>query len=153
MRLREGGPEDRAACFAIYREAVLNGATHYSEAEREAWTPPDDDGLWMKSRLAEGITWIAEVGGLPAGFLTTTPDGHLDLFFVRAEHHGTGLAATLYDRFLGWADDAGRRTLTTFASHHARRFLEPRGWKVIEDETTLRNGVPLTRWRMALTRP
>lgn len=152
MSLREGGPEDRGACFAIYRDAVLNGASLYTDAERTAWTPPDDDGLWMESRLTEGVTWIAEAGGRPAGFLTATPAGHLDLFFVRAAHHGTGLGTALYDRFLGWADDTGQATLTTFASHHARRFLEPRGWSVVEKETAIRNGVPLSRWRMALTR-
>ena len=153
MILREAGPGDTAACFAIFRDAVLNGATLYSTDERRAWAPPEDDGARMTPRLAAGRTWIAETDGAPAGFLTAMPRGYLDFFYVRPGHHGTGLAAALYARFLAWAEETGQATLTTHASHHARRFLEPRGWSVVEKEIVLRNGVPLTRWRMALSRP
>jgi putative acetyltransferase len=150
--LREAAPEDAAACFAIYRDAV-NGATLYTAEERLAWAPPDDDGAWMGPRLAAGCTWIAEESGTQAGFLTAIPGGYLDFFYVRPAQRGQGIAAALYARFLDWAEAQGHGTLTTHASHHARRFLEPRGWRVVEKETVTRNGVPLTRWRMALARP
>jgi putative acetyltransferase len=152
MTLREATPGDAGSCFAIYRDAVLDGATLYSAEERRAWAPPEDDGGWMVPRLAAGCTWIAEVDGAPAGFLTAMPGGYLDFFYVRPAQHGTGLAAALYARFLDWAEATGVDTLTTHASHHARRFLEPRGWSVVEKEVVMRNGIPLTRWRMALRR-
>lgn len=151
MILREAAPEDAASCFAIYRDAV-NGATLYSAEQRRAWASPEDDGVWMGPRLAAGCTWIAEEGGAPAGFLTAMPGGYLDFFYVRPGQRGTGLSAALYARFLDWAEATGEDTLTTHASHHARRFLEPRGWIVLEKETVTRSGVPLTRWRMALVR-
>jgi putative acetyltransferase len=150
--LRGAHAGDTGACFAIHRDAILNGATLYSMEERRAWAPAEDDGAWMAPRLAAGRTWIAEVDGAPAGFLTAMPDGYLDFFYVRPAQHGTGLAAALYACFLDWAATTGQVTLTTHASHHARRFLEPRGWAVTEMETVMRNGVPLARWRMALSR-
>ena len=151
MILREATPGDAGSCFAIYRDAV-DGATLYSAEERRAWAPPDDDGAWMAPRLAAGRTWIADRDGAPAGFLTAMPGGYLDFFYVRPAQRGKGVAPALHARFLDWAEAEGHRTLTTDASHHARRFLEPRGWSVVEKEVVMRNGIPLTRWRMALTR-
>jgi putative acetyltransferase len=150
--LREAGPADAAACFAIYRDAVLNGATLYTPDERRAWAPPEDDGAWMQPRLAAGRTWIAEVDGTQAGFLTAIPDGYLDFFYVRPAYRGKGVSAALYGRFLVHAEAAGHDMPATHASHHARRFLERRGWSVVEKEIVTRNGVPLTRWRMTLVR-
>ena len=89
---------------------------------------------------------------MPAGFLTAMPEGYLDFFYVRPAQRGTGVAAALYARFLDWTEARGQLVLTTHASHHARRFLEPRGWRVVEEEIVMRNGVPLSRWRMMLTR-
>ncbi len=52
----------------------------------------------------------------------------------------------LYDRMIETARDMGLEGLTTHASHLARRFLDRRGWAVVEEERNLRHGVWLTRF-------
>jgi putative acetyltransferase len=149
-RLRPGSTADAAACHTAYVDAVRNGtAPFYTLEQAMAWAPSDTLEDWLPPRLADGTTWLAEAEGAVAGFLTTTPSGHIDLFFVRPRWQGTGLAAILYDAFAAWAADRGLTHLTTNASHLARRFLEPRGWTVVEGETAMRNGVELKRWKMA----
>lgn len=149
IALRDGDRADAALCFAIYREAVLSGAAPlYTEAERGAWCPTDDDGGWIADRLAAGRTWIAETGATPLGFLTATREGHLDLFFVMPGARRTGVAPALYDAFTEWADAQGIATRTTHASHLARAFLERRGWTVTRQEVVPRNGIDLVRWHM-----
>jgi putative acetyltransferase len=151
--LRPGGPEDAAACHAVYVTAVREGAAPlYSLAERMAWAPFDTPEPWMAERLASGTTWLAEADGRLMGFLTATEAGHLDLFFVRPEARRGPVAPALYDAFAAWAAARGLTRLTTHASALARRFLERRGWQVVAEERVLRHGVELTRWAMALER-
>ncbi|WP_068110435.1 GNAT family N-acetyltransferase [Tropicimonas marinistellae] len=148
-QIRLGSAADAAACHAIYVDAVRNGtAPLYTPEQARAWAPSDTLEDWMPPRLAAGVTWVAEDSGDAAGFLTVTPEGHLDFFFVRPPWHGSGIAAALYGEMSGWAATRGLSHMTTFASHLCRRFLEPRGWEVIAGETVQRNGQELERWKM-----
>lgn len=147
--LRAGGAGDAVACHDVYFDAVRNGtAPLYSDEEARAWAPSEDVEDWLPPRLQDGITWIAEDEGHAIGFLTVTTDGHLDLFFVRPDWRGTGLAPALYQCMRGWAVARGLTEMTTHASQFARRFLEPRGWVVLETESAVRHGVTMTRWKM-----
>lgn len=148
--IRTGTVTDAAACHAVYVDAVRNGtAPLYSAEEARAWAPSEQLEDWLPPRLQAGQTWIAEASGTVVGFLTVTPDGHLDLFFVRPGWRRSGLAAELYERMTAWAGARGIERMSTFASHLARRFLERRGWHVVSGETAIRNGVALKRWEMA----
>lgn len=151
MIIRRYHPDDTEGCFAVYLSAIRDGAHHhYSAAQRHAWAPHDMTSDWMPDRLEDGDTWVAEASGEIRGFLTLRADGHLDLFFVHVEVMGTGAAAHLYDTMLAAASAAGLTRLTTDASHYARRFLERRGWRLIAEESVLRNGAVLTRFKMDL---
>ncbi len=152
--IRAGGAADAAACMSVYVDAIRNGtAGHYSPEQAMAWAPTQDVEPWLAPRLEAGVTWIAWDDARAVGFLTFTSDGHLDFFFVRPEARQSGLAELLYQRMLTQSDAAGLETLTTFASHLARSFLEKRGWIVLEGETATRHGVDLKRWKMKLSRP
>ena len=152
--IRDGGTEDAEICHRVYVDAVRNGtAPHYSRAEALAWAPSGETGAWMAQRLAVGTSWVAERDARAQGFLTVTPDGHLDLFFVRPEWRRSGMADALYQAMMGWAGQRGITRMTTDASHLARAFLERRGWQALELERNLRNGVELHRWKMAWQQP
>lgn len=148
---RQEGVAHSATCARLYFEAVrgaLGGG--YSNAQLAAWAPelPQDDG-W-RERFRTGITIIAERGTRPVGFMLLAPGGHIDLAFVMPDERGKGTAAQLYDALLIEARDQGRTSLTTFASHFFRPFLERRSWRVTETEHVARNGETLTRFAMAL---
>ncbi len=150
--IRPGGPADTAACHAVYFDAVRNGtAPHYTAEQAAAWAPSATPDPWLESRLAAGETWIACTNERAEGFLTVTPTGHLDFFFIRPEWRGSGMAAALHDRMADWVADRRLRAQTTYASHLCRRFLERRGWQMLERETAERNGGLLTRWKMGRT--
>lgn len=150
FQIRPIGPDDRDACGRVYFDAVRDGTgRHYSAEEARAWAPTDDPSEWGE-RLYTGVSWVAEGDGRVQGFLTMRHDGHLDLFFVRPGWRRAGVAGALYDAALAWARARGLATLTTQASLLARSFLARRGWEVVAEETALRNGLPLTRYEMAL---
>jgi putative acetyltransferase len=147
--IRPAGPGDLDATWDIYRDAILNGtAPFYTAAQAAAWVGPDERPDWWGARMAAATTWIGEDDLGAAGFISLADPAHLDFFFVRPRARGTGLAHSLYERFVeeAAARDGGR--MTTFASHLARRFLEPRGWVVTEEQIADRGGERLVRFAM-----
>ena len=149
VTLRPYRPEDRAACAAIFFRAVREGAAgHYDAAQRAAWAPAGAET--GADRLAHQWCLVAERDGTPAGFLSMTPEGHLDMAFVLPEEMGRGTAAALYDALLARARGAGLQRLTVHASHLARPFLERRGWQAETAETVALRGQRLERFVMSL---
>lgn len=181
LTIRSGSAADHALCWALYRQAVLEGAApHYSEAQRAAWAGAAEEPPWIAERLAAGRVWVAEAGDavgflVASGMVTAggqapegTPSGagagdagpgagaaeerasaHIDLFFVRPDVRGKGVAAALYDAFEAavGADAPGGR-LTADASLLLRPFLERRGWQALDEEWVERDGVILNRFQM-----
>jgi putative acetyltransferase len=151
--IRPVRPDEVAQTYAIFRDAVRIGAApFYTETERRAWAPSDTMPDGWRDRVLGATTWVAEGEDGLAGFLSYA-DGYLDFFYVRPEARRGPAAPALYDRMLDEARAEGRTRLTTHASHLARRFLERRGWRVIEQEEVDRNGVLLTRFAMELDLP
>ena len=148
--IRPVRPDEVAETFAIFRDAVRIGAApFYTEAERRAWASSDTMWDGWPERILGATTWVAEGEDGLEGFLSYA-DGYLDFFYVRPGARRGPTAPALYDRMLAEARAEGRARLTTHASHLARRFLERRGWQVVEQEEVERNGVPLTRFVMVL---
>lgn len=151
LTLRAYEPEDARATAWLFHETVRDAAgAGYTDAQRQAWSPNLPDLAPWHERLAGARTLIAEDGDDLVGFMSLRDDGYLDLAFVRADRTGTGIAKALYDDLIKHARAAGRRTLTTDASHLARRFFERQGWRVTREQTQSRRGVALTNFRMTI---
>lgn len=152
--IREGSAADVDACHAVYFDAVRNGTSPlYTARQAHAWAPSPTPEDWLEPRLAVATTWIAVSETRAEGFLTVTDEGHLDFFFVRPEWRRSGLSPALYNRMTEWVYQRDLKQMTTYASHLCRRFLEKRGWRVVEGETALRHGVDLKRWKMECACP
>ena len=149
--IRPWKPEDAEASYAVYVDAVRNGAArHYDKAQRAAWVPSETIEPWWTSRLADETAWVAEDAEGLTGLIALRQDGYLDLFFTRPRARGNGTASRLYDTLLEEAGRSGLRRLRTHASHFLRPFLERRGWQVIAPEDVHRFGVAMRRFEMAL---
>lgn len=152
--IRDAVASDAAALAGIFFRAVHEGAAaQYSEAERRAWCPalPDADMFWH--RLGGQTVLIALEGDGPAGFMTLTPDGVLDMAFVHPEKRGSGLAGELLSVLENRALSAGLGKLTARASHLARPFLRRNGWYEVGAVTVQRAGVAIEATNMARDLP
>ncbi|MWD29519.1 GNAT family N-acetyltransferase [Aquicoccus sp. SCR17] len=142
---------EEAALHRIFVEAVRDGAKgHYDSRQRKAWAPDGPPPPSWHERLREQEVWVAVGRGQPVGFLSVTPEGHLDLAFVRPSWMGGRAMPALYDAMLHWAREQGLARLTTDASHLFRAFLRRRGWTGETPEDIDRGGVVLRRWPMTL---
>lgn len=148
--LRRYRDADARACWDLFHRAIRIGAAdHYSQAERDAWSPaPRRLTRARRAWLSEAVTWVACDGETLAGFMLLERDGHLDLAFVDPDHTRRGIASALLARIEEVATTLGLTRLHTEASRVARPFFLSRGWTLIGPETVRRNGVALQRFRM-----
>lgn len=146
--------EDAAATAQVIFDSIRVGARdHYDDAQRRAWIPevPETDE-WL-ARLKPHYVLIAERDRIVIGFMTLTADGLIDLAFVAPDAIGQGVAKALYDALLVEARSRGQTRLRVAASLLARPFFERQGWSVSEEETVIRSGVALRRFRMEIDLP
>ncbi len=143
-------PEDAATLFAIFVEAVrIGAAARYTPAQRLAWAPHTDMPDRWPDRLANLDTFVAEAGGEIAGFMAATPQGYIDIAFVRPRWMGRSVAQALYDCIVERARANKLTDLTTHASLLARPFFARQGWQVDTTEMIDRNDEVLRRFAMS----
>jgi putative acetyltransferase len=149
IHIRPYDPSDLDALIALFRDSVRRVASRdYSPEQVLAWAPDDMDRERWAARCAAKPTWVAERGGEPVGFTDLEPDGHIDMFYVHADHQGVGVASALLGRVESAARDAGIGRLFTEASKTARPFFERRGFRVIAAQTVRFNGQDFVNFRM-----
>lgn len=151
LRLRPARSGDGNPTHAVFFAAVHEGAAgHYSEIERRAWAPSPEPPADWESRLLAGTTVVAEARRRVIGFMTLAPDGYLDLAYVVPDWSGRGVGALLHRAILELARAARLELLSTEASLVARGFFHRQGWRETARQSVIRDGVPLTNFRMEL---
>ena len=90
------------------------------------------------ARLAAGLTLVATLEGLPAGFAMLKGQDEIDLLYVAPGVVRHGVATTLIDALEKLAAARGAKKLTVKASDVARSFFSARGY-----DAQSRNTVPL----------
>jgi putative acetyltransferase len=150
-RIRLAHCGDMAGLGRLWHDAVHTGAVGaYDEAQRKAWSPAPKSAAFMAERLSGQIILVAEDDQGLAGFFTLTPEGELDMAYVRPDRKGDGLAARLLAAILDEARKRDLTTLTVQASHIARKFFEKHGWTLVQTQTVRPNGVEMQNHRMVL---
>lgn len=126
--LRPFLPADLQALVGIYHASVMELAEEdYSEAQREAWAEiADSEGF--AERVAQSLTLLATMEGLPVGFISLKDNEHVDFLYVHPAVARQGIGAMLYDAVEKLALARGATRLTVDASDTARPFFEQRGF-------------------------
>ncbi|TCO70334.1 GNAT family N-acetyltransferase [Rhodovulum euryhalinum] len=151
LRLRAARPGDGPAAHAVLYAAVHGGtAAAYGPEERAAWAPSPDPAPDWEARLLDCTTILAEMRWGIVGFMALAGDGHLDLAYVAPDWIGRGVGGALHDAILDVARGAGLGLLATEASLIAQPFFTRHGWRQTARQSVIRNGVPLTNFRMEL---
>lgn len=148
VQIRRALPRDFDALGEVFHEAVREGATGYSEAQRAAWSPAPRIAADWSALLDGQIIWIGELCHRALGFITLDPGGHVDLAYIRPEAQGTGLFRRLYSELEAEARARRLTRLWTEASLHAKGPFEAMGFKVLALEDVTRGGEVFRRFRM-----
>ena len=132
--MRWATPADYAELGAVMYDAVRNGPSAYTQAQRRAWVPIPRDGPDWNARLAGQDILVSESGGRITGFISMTPQGYIDFAYVRPAMQGTGLFRKLYTGIENYAQERGITHLATHASLMAQPAFAAVGFKVVQFE-------------------
>ncbi len=149
--IRRGRADDIPALIDILWRGVHEGAApRYSAQQCRAWMPvrPTPEGFAI--RLAGQAVFVAELDGVPTGFMTLRGDGCVDFAYVVPEARGTGTADALLAMLVNHARISGIGTLTARASDMARPFFARHGWTTIAPAPQVRDDVTIPATDMTL---
>ncbi len=148
IRLRPFHPADVPALFALFRGTVHRvNSRDYSPEQVRAWAP-DEINPTRWATLADRFAVVAEIGDQQVGFADLEPDGHIDRFFVHADHQGCGVGGTIMRALVAEATRTGLTRLFAEVSITARPFFERHGFTVLMEQQVVVRGVALTNFRM-----
>jgi putative acetyltransferase len=149
VTLRPYRPDDAPALLALFRETIRRvNSRDYSPAQIAAWASDDIDVAVWFGRFNGRFVPVAEEAGRPVGFTDLEPDGHIDRFYVSADHQGRGIGRQLLAAVVAEAQRLGLARLFTEASITARPFFEHQGFAVVAPQVVTCRRAEFVNYRM-----
>jgi putative acetyltransferase len=147
--LRSYHPDDAPALLALFRDTIRRvNSRDYSSEQIRAWASDDiDTVVWAKRFEGRFVVVAEEVGG-PIGFAELEDDGHIDRFYVSADHQRCGVGQLMMSAIACEARRQGLIRLFTEASITARPFFESQGFTVLAPQTVTCRGAEFVNYRM-----
>lgn len=124
----------------LYHQAVQAiDETHYSKAQKDAWSQAPRSGYHWHKRLTRSQAWLAVdtqrlQGGLPlcVGFVNVETHyrsrGYIDSLYVHPDYQGLGVGTELVRHLEDWAYSQAIETLSVDASCLSRPLFIARGF-------------------------
>ena len=127
-------PTDTAALADVMFDAVRNGPSKYTQAQRAAWVPERRRGAEWETRLAAKDIAIGRDRIRILGFMSIEGGGYIDFAFIRPEAQGSGLFRRLFDMVQERARAAHEARLWVHASLMAQPAFAAVGFSVVEHQ-------------------
>jgi len=156
VTLRPYRPDDAPALLTLFQDTIRRvNSRDYTPEQIRAWASDDIDPQVWAARLAGRFVALADEAGRPVGFADLEASGHVDRFYVSADHQGRGVGRLLLSAVVAEAQRLGVSRLFTEASITARPFFESHGFVVLTPQVVTVRGVEFVNYRMerVLTEP
>jgi putative acetyltransferase len=145
---RLAAPSDDPILADIMFDAVRNGPSKYTEAQRMAWVPARREGHPWRERLKDQDIVVAEQDDEPVGFMSLASTGYIDFAYIRPVAQGCGLFRELFERIEGRAYAKGVNLLWVHASLAAQPAFSAVGFSIIRREVVRIGSENLERFEM-----
>jgi putative acetyltransferase len=147
--IRPYARQDAPVLMDIFNRAVRSLASRdYDAAQIEAWMGRTSDAAAFQARREAKPTFIAEIGGVIAGFSDLEPDGHIDMLFVEPAFARRGVGRALLKHIEAEARAAALPRLYAEASITAKPAFVSEGYTVITRQDVFIGDVALTNYRI-----
>lgn len=152
-RFRWASEADYGLLAEIMFDAVRNGESLYTEAQRAAWVPSPRAGPDWTARLARQEILVAEQEGRAVGFVSLAEGGYVDFAYIRPEARHCGLFRQLLSRIVERAVARGEPLLWAHASLMAEPAFGKLGFTVRRREQVTIGDQKLDRCEMEMRLP
>ena len=118
----------------------------YTKEQLDVWANGKVDLKEWNESFLKHHTVIAVESNEIVGFGDIDDSGYLDRLFVHKDHQGEGIGSEICDVLESFF--CGEKKITTHSSITARAFFEHRGYRTIQEQTVIRNGISLKNYIM-----
>lgn len=140
---------DAPALLTLFRDTVRRiNSRDYDPRQISLWTSDEISLEGWTARFEQRFAIVAELEGRIAGFTELASNGHIDRFFVSADHQRLGVGKALASALFAEADRRGIARLYLDASITARLFFESMGFAVVTPQTVVVRGIEFVNFRM-----
>jgi putative acetyltransferase len=147
--LRPFRPDDAPVLLTLFRDTIRRvNCQDYSPDQIAAWASDDIDPDKWATRFAGRFVVVAEDAGRLAGFTDLEANGHIDRFYVSADHQGQGVGRAMLTEVVAEARRLGLVRLFVEASITARPFFESQGFAMVAPQVVVLRGVEFVNYRM-----
>lgn len=143
-------PTHYADLADVIYDAVRNGPSKYTEAQRALWVPERRGGEEWAARLDRQTIAIACDANRIVGFMSLETGGYIDFAYIRPEAQGTGLFRRLFAQIEAQARAISETRLWTHASLMTEPAFAAVGFEVIERQIVQIGGESFKRAKMEL---
>ncbi|MGM9644046.1 MAG: GNAT family N-acetyltransferase [Eubacteriales bacterium] len=146
MFLRIYNTSDCEYLAELFYQTVHNvNAKDYTKEQLDVWATGNVNlNEWDKSFL-EHFTIVAIKNEIIVGFGDIDKVGYLDRLYIHKDYQRQGIASAICDEL---EKHVNSNKIKTHASITAKPFFEQRGYRVINRQQVIRNGIPLTNYVM-----
>lgn len=132
----------------FYNTVHTVNAKDYTKEQLNVWATGKVDLEKWNSSFQKHYSIVAVENNVIVGFGDIDKSGYLDRLFVHTDYQKKGIASAICDELEQFVD----KNITTHASVTARLFFEKRGYKVVKEQQTERQGVFLKNYVMVKER-
>ena len=142
-------PDDAPALLTLFRDTIRRvNCRDYSPVQIAAWASDEIDPDKWSAAFAGRFVVVAEDAGRLAGFTELETNGHIDRFYVSADHQGQGIGRGLMAAVVAEARRLGLVRLFVEVSITARPFFESQGFAMLAPQVVVLRGVEFVNYRM-----
>jgi putative acetyltransferase len=148
--LRWATRDDYPALADVMFDAVRNGISEYTEAQREQWVPERRGGADWADRLSRQAIIVAETADEIVGFMSLADGGYIDFAYVRPAVQGRGVFKRLYREIEKHSRKSAAQKLWVHASLMARPAFAAVGFSLVEAQVVAIGNERFERFKMEL---
>lgn len=149
ITLRKGELNDLKDLQHLFVETVSSVCSaDYDVQQIKVWSSSIENKKRWNEILTNQFVLVAQSGEKIVGFASLDNGNYIDLLYVHKEFQRKGLAYALFTNIQEVAKQQGQTELASDVSKTARPFFEKIGFKVVSEQTVVRQGVELTNFRM-----
>lgn len=146
MELRKYRTSDCEQLAGLFYQTVHSiNSKDYSKEQLDVWANGVVNLQEWNQSFQKHKTVVAVENGKIVGFGDIDPSGYLDRLFVHKDHRRKGIASVICDEL---EYSVSGKKIITHSSITARPFFEYRGYRVIQEQTIIRNEISLTNFIM-----
>jgi putative acetyltransferase len=149
VTVRADRVEDAPVLLVLFRDTIRRvNSRDYDPSQIAAWASDDIDPDRWATRFNGRFVAVADEAGQAVGFAELDSSGHIDRFYVSADHQRRGVGRLLMAAVVAEARRLSLARLFTEASVTARPFFEAHGFVVLTPQLVIVREVEFVNYQM-----